>query len=57
MNKQQKWLTQEAQMSKVYLCSIMNGHVVPKLTMLRRIAGPLGMDPFNLLAALFDEES
>ena len=57
MDKQQKWLAQEAQMSKVYLCSIMNGHVTPTLAMLRRIAEPLGMDPFDLVATLFDEKS
>lgn len=57
MNKQQKWLAQEARISKTYLCTIMNGRAIPTLAALKQIAKPLGIDPFDLVTALFDEES
>ena len=56
MDKQQKWLAQEARISKVYLCSVMNGRAIPTLATLKQIAKPLGMDPFDLVAALFGKE-
>lgn len=57
MNRQQKWLAQEARISKNYLCSIMNGRAIPTLAALKQIAKPLGLDPFDLVAALFGKES
>lgn len=57
MNRQQKWLTQEARISKTYLCAIMNGRAIPTLAALKQIAKPLGLDPFDLVAALFGKES
>lgn len=57
MDKQQKWLAQEARISKVYLCSILNGRAIPTLAALKQIAKPLGLDPFDLVAALFGKES
>lgn len=56
MGKQQKWLAQEARISKTYLCNIMNGRAIPTLAALKQIAKPLGLDPFNLVAALFGKE-
>lgn len=56
MGKQQKWLAQEARISKTYLCSIMNGRAIPTLATLKQIAKPLGLDPFKLVAALFGKE-
>lgn len=56
MGKQQKWLAQEAHISKNYLCGIMNGRAIPTLAALKRIAKPLGKDPFDLVAALFGKE-
>lgn len=56
MGKQQKWLAQEARISKTYLCAIMNGRAIPTLAALKQIAKPLGLDPFNLVAALFGKE-
>ena len=53
MDKQQKWLAQEARISKTYLCAIMNGRAIPTLAALKQIAKPLGLDPFDLVAALF----
>ncbi len=53
MNRQQKWLAQEARISKTYLCAIMNGRAIPTLAALKQIAKPLGLDPFDLVAALF----
>ncbi len=57
MGRQQKWLAQEARISKTYLCAIMNGRAVPTLTALKQIAQPLGLDPFDLVAALFGKKS
>ncbi len=57
INQQQKWLAQEARISKTYLCAIMNGRAIPTLAALKQIAKPLGLDPFDLVAALFGEES
>ena len=57
MDKQQKWLAQEARISKTYLCAIMNGRAIPTLAALKQIAKPLGLDPFDLVAALFGKES
>lgn len=57
MNRQQKWLAQEARISKTYLCAIMNGRAIPTLVALKQIAKPLGLDPFDLVAALFGKES
>ena len=57
MDRQQKWLAQEARISKTYLCAIMNGRAVPTLAALKQIANPLGLDPFDLVAALFSKES
>lgn len=56
MGKQQKWLAQEARISKTYLCAIMNGRAIPTLAALKQIAKPLGLDPFNLVAALFGKD-
>lgn len=56
MNRQQKWLAQEARISKNYLCAIMNGRVIPTLAALKQIAKPLGLDPFDLVAALFGKK-
>lgn len=56
MGRQQKWLAQEAQISKNYLCAIMNGRAIPTLAVLKQIAKPLGIDPFDLVAALFGKE-
>ena len=57
MNRQQKWLAQEARISKTYLCAIMNGRAIPTLAALKQISKPLGLDPFDLVAALFGKES
>ena len=57
INQQQKWLAQEARISKTYLCAIMNGRAIPTLAALKQIAKPLGPDPFDLVAALFGKES
>ena len=54
--RQQKWLAQEARISKTYLCAVMNGRAIPTLAALKQIAKPLGIDPFNLVAALFGKE-
>ena len=56
IGKQQKWLAQEARISKTYLCSVMNGRAIPTLAALKQIAKPLGLDPFSLVAALFGKE-
>lgn len=56
MNRQQKWLAQEARISKTYLCAIMNGRAIPTLEALKQIAKPLGLDPFDLVAALLGKE-
>ena len=53
MDRQQKRLAQEARISKTYLCAIMNGRAIPTLAALKQIAKPLGLDPFDLVAALF----
>lgn len=53
MDRQQKWLAQEARISKTYLCAILNGRAIPTLAALKQIAKPLGLDPFDLVAALF----
>ncbi len=57
MNRQQKWLAQEARISKTYLCAIMNGRAIPTLAALKQIAKPLGLEPFELVAALFGKDS
>lgn len=57
MGRQQKWLAQEARISKTYLCAIINGRAIPTLAALKQIAKPLGLDPFDLVAALFGKES
>ena len=57
INQQQKWLAQEARISKTYLCAIMNGRAIPTLAALKQIAKPLGLDPFDLVAALFGKAS
>ncbi len=56
MDRQQKWLAQEARISKTYLCAIMNGRIIPTLAALKQIAKPLGLDPFDLVAALFGKD-
>lgn len=57
INQQKKWLAQEARISKTYLCAIMNGRAILTLAALKQIAKPLGLDPFDLVAALFSKES
>ncbi len=56
MGKQQKWLAQEAHISKNYLCRVINGRAIPTLAVLKQIAKPLGLDPFDLVAALLGKE-
>lgn len=53
MGKQQKWLAQEARLSKTYLCAVMNGRAIPTLAALKQIAKPLDLDPLDLVGALF----
>ena len=57
IRKQQKWLAQEARLSKTYLCAVINGRAIPTLAALKQIAKPLGLDPFDLVAALLGKES
>ena len=57
IGKQQKWLAQEARLSKTYLCAVMNGRAIPTLAALKQIAKPLGLDPFDLVSALLGKES
>ena len=56
MGKQQKWLAQEARVTQTYLCAVINGRAIPTLAMLKQIAKPLGVDPFDLVAALFGKK-
>lgn len=56
MGKTQKWLAQEARVSKVYLNNVITGHRVPTLAMLKQIAKPLGVDPLDLVGALFGKK-
>ena len=57
IGKQQKWLAQEARLSKTYLCAVINGRAIPTLAALKQIAKPLGLDPFDLVAAVLGKES
>lgn len=57
IGKQQKWLAQEARLSKTYLCAVINGRAIPTLATLKQIEKPLGLDPFDLVAALLGKES
>ena len=57
IGKQQKWLAQEARLSKTYLCAVINGRAIPTLAALKQIAKPLGLDPFDLVAALLGKEA
>ena len=57
IGKQQKWLAQEARLSKTYLCAVINGRAIPTLAALKQIAKPLGLDPFDLVSALMGKES
>ena len=57
IGKQQKWLAQEARLSKTYLCAVINGRAIPTLAVLKQIAKPLGLDPFDLVSALLGKES
>ena len=57
IGKQQKWLAQEARLSKTYLCAVINGRAIPTLAALKQIAKPLGLDPFDLVSAFLGKES
>ena len=57
IGKQQKWLAQEARLSKTYLCAVINGRAIPTLAALKQIAKPLGLDPCDLVSALLGKES
>ena len=57
IGKQQKWLAQEARLSKTYLCAVINGRAIPTLAALKQIAKPLGLDPFDLVSALLGKAS
>ena len=57
IGKQQKWLAQEARLSKNYICAVINGRAIPTLAALKQIAKPLGLDPFDLVSALLGKES
>lgn len=57
IGEQQKWLAQEARLSKTYLCAVINGRAIPTLAALKQIAKPLGLDPFDLVSALLGKES
>lgn len=57
IGKQQKWLAQEARLSKTYLCAVINGRAIPTLAALKQIAKPLGLDPFDLVSALLGKVS
>ena len=46
-------LSNKPPLGKTYLCAIMYGRAIPSLAALKQIAKPLGLDPFDLVAALF----
>lgn len=56
MGKQQKWLAQEARISKTYLCAVISGRAIPTFAALKQIAKPLGLDPLDLVVALFGKK-
>ena len=55
MDKTQKWLAQEARLSKNYIYDIINGRAIPSLAALKKISKPLGIDTFDLVGTLFGE--
>lgn len=52
MEKNQKWLSENAQVGQVYLCAILAGRATPTIKFLRRIANSLDMDVRELVNAL-----
>ena len=57
IGKQQKWLAQEARLSKTYLCAVINGRAIPTFDTLKQIANPLGLVPCDLVSALLGKDS
>ncbi len=55
MGKNQKWLSEDAQVNQVYLCAVLSGRANPTIKLLRRIARSLDIDVRELTNALLSE--
>ncbi len=55
MGKNQKWLSENAQVNQVYLCAVLAGRANPTIKLLRRIARSLDIDVRELTNALLSE--
>lgn len=56
MGKNQKWLSENAHVTRVYLCAILAGRANPTFQMLKKIAKSLGIDVKDLADALLSKD-
>lgn len=55
IGKNQKWLSENAHVTRVYLCAILAGRANPTLKMLKKIAKSLDIDVKKLVNALLSK--
>lgn len=55
MSKNQKWLSENAQVSQIYLCAVLAGRATPTIKLLRRLSRSLDIDVKELANALLSE--
>ena len=55
IGRNQKWLSEDAQIGQVYLCAVLAGRANPTIKLLRRIAHSLDIDVRELTNALLSE--
>lgn len=55
MGRNQKWLSEDAQVNQVYLCAVLAGRANPTIKLLRRISKSLDIDVKDLTNALLSE--
>ncbi len=55
VGKTQKWLSEDAQVSQIYLCAVLAGRANPTLKFLKKLAKSLDINIKDLTNALLNE--
>jgi len=56
MDKNQKWLSEDAKVNQIYLCAVLAGRANPTIKFLKKLAKSLDMDVKDLANALLSED-
>ena len=55
IGKNQKWLSEDAQVNQIYLCAVLAGRANPTIKFLKKLAKSLNIDVKDLVNALLSK--